>query len=70
MTEDARRKGVWHAEAVAMREAGATYTQIAKKFGVSVPAAYFAVNPDKRRVSAKKPAKALPAETDTVIQSQ
>ena len=48
MTTDARVKGQWHAEAVAMREAGATYTQIAKKFNVSVPAAYFAVNPHKQ----------------------
>lgn len=31
-----------------MRLNGATYRDIAKHFGVSVPAAYFAVNPHKR----------------------
>lgn len=45
----------WHIQASEMRQGGATYTQIAKKFGVSVPAAYFAVNPHKRHASKKKP---------------
>ena len=47
--------GSWHHEARAMRQDGATYTQIARKFSVSVPAAYFAVNPDKRQPTKRKP---------------
>ena len=47
-------KGAWHREACEMRQNGATYAQIAKKFGVSAPAAYFAVNPHKRFPSRKK----------------
>jgi hypothetical protein len=45
----------WHQQACEMRQAGATYTEIAKKFGRSVPAAYFAVNPHKRHPSKRKP---------------
>jgi len=48
-------KGTWHHEAREMRQSGATYTEIARKFKVSVPAAYFAVNPSKRQPTKRKP---------------
>lgn len=44
-----------------MRRNGATYTEIAKKFGRSVPAAYFAVNPHKRHPAKRKPKAQLQA---------
>jgi hypothetical protein len=46
--------GSWHHEAREMRQSGATYTEIARKFSVSVPAAYFAVNPHKRHPTKRK----------------
>lgn len=54
--------GTWHREAGEMRRNGATYTEIARKFGVSVPAAYFAVNPHKRQPTKRKTKAQLPAE--------
>lgn len=61
-------KGQWHDEARKMREEGATYTQIAKRFGVSVPAAYYAVNPDKRKqMTGPRKKKNLPETDQSVI---
>lgn len=54
--------GEWHQEAREMRQNGATYTDIARKFKVSVPAAYFAVNPSKRHPTKRKPKVQLQAE--------
>ena len=54
-------QGTWHSEAREMRQSGATYTQIARKFKVSVPAAYFAVNPEKRQPTKRKPKAVLSA---------
>lgn len=51
---DKAPKSAWHPEAREMRQNGATYTAIAEKFKVSVPAAYFAVNPSKRQPTKKK----------------
>lgn len=53
-------QGAWHSEAREMRQSGATYTEIARKFGVSVPAAYFAVNPTKRQPPKRKLKAPLP----------
>lgn len=56
MTETSKvPSGTWHHEAREMRQSGATYTEIARKFNVSVPAAYFAVNPSKRHPAKRKP---------------
>lgn len=55
--------GTWHHEAREMRQSGATYTEIARKFKVSVPAAYFAVNPSKRQPTKRKPKAELQAAT-------
>jgi hypothetical protein len=58
-------QGTWHSEAREMRQSGATYTEIARKFNVSVPAAYFAVNPSKRQPTKRKPKVQLPVEAVT-----
>jgi len=61
------QKGQWHAEACKMREEGATYSEIARKFQVSVPAAYFAVNPAKRKQIINRKKKNLPETDQSVI---
>ena len=47
-------KGGWHQTACEMRQNGASYSEIARIFGVSITAAYFAVNPGKRQSGKKK----------------
>jgi hypothetical protein len=67
MENENKTKGSWHPEACAMRLTGAPYSQIAKKFGVSITAAYFAVHPEKRHGLKKKVkadlSEALPGDT-------
>lgn len=56
MNTSKTQKGSWHDDARAMRAEGVTYAKIAKHFGVSAPAVYFAINPHKRIVVKKSAA--------------
>lgn len=48
------KRGSWHQWAREMRAQGYTYAQIAKAVGVSAPAVYFVIHPDKRSAAVKK----------------
>lgn len=41
-------RGAWHAQAREMRATGMAYHEIGRRLGVSGPAVYFALNPERR----------------------
>ena len=54
------KRGQWHEWARQMRELGYTYAEIAYAVGVSAPAVYLALHPDKRTKYKKKRGDNLP----------
>jgi len=54
-------RGSWHEQARQMRADGLTYHEIGRRIGVSGPAVYFALNPE-RRYRPKKAEAVAPAQ--------
>jgi len=48
------RRGSWHEKAREMRASGLAYYEIGKRLGVSGPAVYFALNPERRHLTKKR----------------
>ena len=64
------KRGSWHQWAREMRAQGYTYAQIAEAVGVSPPAVYFVLRPEKRWKQPKKKGAEATASTPPVQSPQ
>ena len=60
------KRGTWHQWARDMRQQGYTYAQIAEAVGVSAPAVYFCLHPEKRMKYKKKGGDTMPPPPSSV----
>ena len=64
------KRGSWHQWAREMRAQGYTYAQIAEAVGVSAPAVYFVLRPEKRSKPKSKKGAEAAASTPPVTPAQ